>query len=89
MSLEGRLGGSVVERLSLAQVINPESWNPVPHRALYREPAFPSAYVSVSFSVSLMNKQIKSFLKMSLNLMKVPRYTSPYEYLSRCMHSNI
>ena len=42
------LGGSVVERLPLAQVMIPGSWDPVPHEAPCGEPA--------SLSVSLMNK---------------------------------
>ena len=50
----GPLGGSVVERLPLAQVMIPGSWDQVPLQAPQREPASPSAYVSAS--VSLMNK---------------------------------
>ena len=52
----GRLGGSVVKHLPLAQVMIPGSWDLVPHWALCREPASPSAYVSASLCVSLMNK---------------------------------
>ena len=52
----GHLGGSVVECLPLAQVMIPGSWDGVLHRAPCREPASPSAYVSASLSVSLMNK---------------------------------
>ena len=52
---EGHLGGSVVERLPLAQVVIPGSWDQVPSGSLW-EPASPSAYVSASLSVSLMNK---------------------------------
>ena len=48
----GRLGGSVVEGLPLAQVVIPGSRDGIPHRVPRREPASPSAYVSVS----LMNK---------------------------------
>ena len=44
------LGGSVVEHLPLAQVMIPEPWDRVPHRAFWREPAFPSA---MSLSLSL------------------------------------
>ena len=47
----------MVERLPLAQVMILESWDLGPHRAPQREPAFPSAYVSVS----LMNKKIIEF----------------------------
>ena len=42
----GRLGGSGVERLPLAQVMIPGSWDRVPHRGPRREPASPSACVS-------------------------------------------
>ena len=52
----GHLGGSVVERLPSAQGVIPESWDRVPHWAPSREPASPSAYVSASISVSLINK---------------------------------
>ena len=48
------LGGSVVECLPLAQGVILESQDRVPHRALYGEPASPSACVSAS--VSLLNK---------------------------------
>ena len=54
--LVGHLGGSVVEHPPLAQVMIPGSWDRVPHQAPYGEPASLSAYVSASFSVSLMNK---------------------------------
>ena len=40
----------------LAQVMILESWDQVPHQAPHREPASPSAYVSASLGVSLMNK---------------------------------
>ena len=57
---QGRLGGSVVERLPSAQVVILGSWDRVPHQAPCREPASPSACVSASVSaslcVSLMNK---------------------------------
>ena len=52
----GCLGGSGIEHLPLAQVVIMGSWNQVPHWAPRREPASPSAYVSVSLCVSLMNK---------------------------------
>ena len=51
----GRLGGSVVEQLPSAQVVIPGSWDAGPHWAPHRKSASPSAYVSVSLSVSLMN----------------------------------
>ena len=55
-SLEGRLDGSVVEHLPLAQGVIPESRDRVPRRAPHMEPASPSACVSASLCVSLMNK---------------------------------
>ena len=54
----GHPGGSVVEHLPLAQDVILDSWDRVPHRAPCMEPAFPSAYVSSSLSVSLVNKLI-------------------------------
>ena len=52
----GCLGGSAVENLPLTQVMILESWDRVLHRAPCEEPASPSAYVSASLCVSLMNK---------------------------------
>ena len=52
----GPPGGSVVGHLPLAQGVIPGSWDRVPHRGPCREPASPSACVSASVSVSLMNK---------------------------------
>ena len=49
--------------LPVAQVVILGSWNRVPHQAHHKEPASPSAYVSIPLCVSLMNKQIKSFKK--------------------------
>ena len=46
--MSGRLGGSLVERLPLAQVVILGSWDRVPHRAPCGEPASLSAYVSAS-----------------------------------------
>ena len=43
---KGCLGGSVLERLPLAQVVVPGSWDGVLHRAPHREPA--SVFVSAS-----------------------------------------
>ena len=57
-NLQGCLGGSMVEHLSLTQGVIPESRDRGLHWAPCVEPTFPSAYVSasLSFSVSLMNK---------------------------------
>ena len=52
----GRLGGSVVEHLPLAQVVITGSQDRGPHRSPRRRPASPSACVSASLCVSLMNK---------------------------------
>ena len=52
----GCLGGSSVECLSSAQGLFLESRDQVPHQAPCMEPASPSAYVSASLSVSLINK---------------------------------
>ena len=56
ISIQGRLGGSVVERLPLAQGVIPESQDQVQHQASCVEPASPSAGASASLSVSFMNK---------------------------------
>ena len=56
IKLLGHLGGSVVERLPLAQFMILESWDRVPHQAPHGEPASPSACVSASLCVSPMNK---------------------------------
>ena len=53
-----RMGGSVVECLPLGQVVIPGYWDQVRHQASCREPAPPSAYISTSLCVSLMNKYI-------------------------------
>ena len=50
------LGCSVVEHLPLAQVMILGSWDQVPYQVPHREPASPSAYVSASLCMSLMNK---------------------------------
>ena len=50
----GRLGGSAVEHLPLAQGMILGSQNRVLHQAPHREPASPSACVSTS--VSLLHK---------------------------------
>ena len=54
--LLGHLGGSVVEHLPSTQGMIPGSGDQVPHQAPYGKAASPSAYVSTSLSVSLMNK---------------------------------
>ena len=53
---KGLLGGSAIEHLPLAQVVIPGSWDQVLHQDPHGEPASPSAYVSASLSVLLMNK---------------------------------
>ena len=53
----------MVERLPLAQVMIPGSWDRVLHQAPFREPASSSAYVSASLSVSLVSKEIKPLKK--------------------------
>ena len=52
----GSLGGSAVEHLPLAQGAILESRDRVPRQAPSLEPASPSACVSASLSLSLMNK---------------------------------
>ena len=47
---EGTCGCSVVEHLPSPGMV------PEPHQAPLKEPASPSAYISASFCVSLMNK---------------------------------
>ena len=56
MQREGRLGGSVLERLPLARVVVPGSRDRVPGRAPCGELTSPSACVSASFSVLFMNE---------------------------------
>ena len=55
-SYSGRLGDSVVEHLPAAQGVILESLDWVPRWDTCMEPASPSACVSASLSVSLMNK---------------------------------
>ena len=57
------LGNSVVEHLPLAQCVILGSWDWVPHWVPLGEPASPSACVSASLSLSLMNKKILFFFK--------------------------
>ena len=52
----GHLDGSVLEHLPSAQGMIPGSGDQIQRWAPYREPASPSAYVSGSLSLSLMNK---------------------------------
>ena len=54
--LQGHLGGSVVERLPSAQGVISQFRDRVLHRAPCMEPASPSACVSASLCVFLMNK---------------------------------
>ena len=76
---QGHLGGSVVEHLPLTQGVILGSWDSVPHQAPWwsssgREPPSPSAYVSVSLCVSLMNEYIQTcfvlFLKRAKYLIR-------------------
>ena len=53
----GHLGGSVVGHLPSAQVMILGSWDQVSRQAPSGKPASPSACVSASLCVSLMNKQ--------------------------------
>ena len=53
MSNQGRLGGSAVGHLPLAQVMILESRNRVLHQAPCMEPASPSACASLSLSLCL------------------------------------
>ena len=50
----------MVERLPLAQVVIPRSWDGVPHLAPLREPALPLPVSLPLSSMSFMNKYIKS-----------------------------
>ena len=52
----GSLGGATVWRLPLAQGVILETRDRIPRRAPCLEPASPSACVSASLSVPLMNK---------------------------------
>ena len=52
----GTSGGSAVEHLPLAQVMIPGTWDRVLHQAPLKESATPSACVSASLCVPLMNK---------------------------------
>ena len=49
---KGHLGGSVAERLPLAQGVILESWDRVLYQAPWGAPASPCAYVSASVHVS-------------------------------------
>ena len=68
----------------------PGSWDRVLHQAPHREPASPSAYVSVSLCLclclclSLMNKQIKSFFEKLL--LRAGRPTHMYIQTHRFLH---
>ena len=59
----------MVEHLPLAQGMIPGSWDQVPHQDPLRELASPSAYVSASLSMSLMDKIDKIFkTKQRINI---------------------
>ena len=74
----GHLGGSVVGHWPLAQVLIPVSWDWVLHQAPHGQPASPSAYVSASLSVSLMNKYTKSFKKKDLERNEVMTHATKW-----------
>ena len=48
----GHLGGPVVEHLPLALVVIPGCWDRMLYQAPRKEPASPSAYVSISLGLS-------------------------------------
>ena len=52
ISVQGHLGGSVVEHLPLAQVMIPGSWDGVSHQAPQREPASLPVSLPLSLCVS-------------------------------------
>ena len=58
----------MIECLSLAQGVIPGSWDRVLYHDPHRESASPSAYVSASVCVCLMNKFFKKSLKKGQNL---------------------
>ena len=60
---QGTPGWLSDEHLPLAQGMILESRDPVPHRAPPEEPASPSACVSASLPVFLMNEYVNSFKK--------------------------
>ena len=66
--MEGRLGGSVVERLPSAQDMILESQDRVPHWALCMEPASLSACVSASLFLSLCLSWINKILKKKIKV---------------------
>ena len=71
----GHQSGSVVGHLPSAQVMILESQDEVPHRVPCKEPASPSACVSSSLSVSLMNKYFflkKEYISNTLLLLFAP-----------------
>ena len=64
INILGHLSSSVVEHLPLAQGVIPGSWDRVPHQDPRMEPASPSACVSASLSLSLVNEYIKILKKI-------------------------
>ena len=79
----GCLGGSAVKRLPLAQGVILEFQDGVPHWAPCREPAFPSACVSASLWVSLMNKYIKS---LKNKIMKITLFLFYLTFKTKDLH---
>ena len=51
----------MAERLPLAQVVIPGSWDRVPHSALHREPGSLSAYVFTYLSLCVPHECINKF----------------------------
>ena len=54
--IQGHLDGSMVEHLPLAQIMILGSWDRVLQQAPCRKPSSPSACISASLCVSVMNK---------------------------------
>ena len=73
----GHLGDLVVEHLPSAQVMILGFWDRVPHQAPQREPASPSAYVSVSLMNKLKKKYTVSLVFTSCKISLAKKRLSP------------
>ena len=62
---------------------DPGVWDPVLHRAPCEEPTSPSAYVSASFSVSLMNKWIKSLKNKKMKSKDLQIFLNASKFFSK------